>query len=425
MPVASKTSAPYRLAVAGVGGRVGSSTPAAVEQLADRLGEPAAGRRAEQDRAGDAAGRRAVPAQSGRVGQAEALDQARGRRPIGEARVPVGHRRSLLASRLWASPCRGGWIVQSIRRVAVIGGNRIPFARSNGRVRAPRPTRTCSTAALDGLVARFGLAGAAARRGGRRRGAQALAATSTSPARWCSARGSTRTPRRTTSSRPAAPAWRRRSWSPTRSPSGRSTSGIAGGVDTTSDAPLARQRGDAPHAAASSTAPARSASGSRPRRSCARSQPFKPEIPRNAEPRTGLSMGEHAALHRAALGASTGRPRTSWRCASHQRLAAAYERGFFDDLVTPYLGLTRDQNLRADTTPGEARRAQAGLRHTGPDAERATMTAGNSSPLTDGAVDGAAGQRGVGRARTTCRCWPSSAGPRPPPSTSCTATRGC
>ena len=67
--------------------------------------------------------------------------------------------------------------------------------------------------------------------------------------------------------------------------------------------------------------------------------------------------------------------------ASHQHLAAAYDRGFFDDLLTPYLGLTRDQNLRADTTLeklGSLKPAFGG----GPDA---TMTAGNSTPLTDGA----------------------------------------
>src|SRR5699024_3087463 len=69
--------------------------------------------------------------------------------------------------------------------------------------------------------------------------------------------------------------------------------------------------------------------------------------------------------------------------ASHQRLAAAWERGFFDDLVTPYLGVTRDTNLRADSTldslgalkPAFGR----GLSAT------PTMTAGNSTPLTDGA----------------------------------------
>ncbi len=68
--------------------------------------------------------------------------------------------------------------------------------------------------------------------------------------------------------------------------------------------------------------------------------------------------------------------------ASHQRLAAAYDRGFFDDLITPYLGLKRDENLRPDTSLEKLAKLKPAF-GTGPDA---TMTAGNSSPLTDGAA---------------------------------------
>jgi acetyl-CoA C-acetyltransferase len=67
--------------------------------------------------------------------------------------------------------------------------------------------------------------------------------------------------------------------------------------------------------------------------------------------------------------------------ASHRYLAAAYERGFFDDLVTPYLGLTRDQNLRPDTSVEKL----AKLSPVFGEGDGATMTAGNSTPLTDGA----------------------------------------
>ncbi|GAB3948904.1 hypothetical protein GCM10027614_46800 [Micromonospora vulcania] len=70
---------------------------------------------------------------------------------------------------------------------------------------------------------------------------------------------------------------------------------------------------------------------------------------------------------------------------SHQRLAAAYDRAFFDDLMTPYLGLTRDQNLRPDTSLEKLGSLKPVFGTRGPDAEQATMTAGNSSPLTDGA----------------------------------------
>jgi acetyl-CoA C-acetyltransferase len=87
-------------------------------------------------------------------------------------------------------------------------------------------------------------------------------------------------------------------------------------------------------------------------------------------------MGEHAAL--TAREWEIGRAeQDELALTSHQRLAAAYQRGFFDDLVTPYLGLSRDQNLRPDTSLEKL----AALRPVFGD----TMTAGNASPLSDGA----------------------------------------
>jgi acetyl-CoA C-acetyltransferase len=90
-------------------------------------------------------------------------------------------------------------------------------------------------------------------------------------------------------------------------------------------------------------------------------------------------MGEHAAI--TALRWNVPRDaQDELALASHQRLAAAYDRGFFDDLVTPYLGLTRDQNLRPDTTAEKLAKLKPVFGE-----QDATMTAGNSSPLTDGA----------------------------------------
>jgi len=103
---------------------------------------------------------------------------------------------------------------------------------------------------------------------------------------------------------------------------------------------------------------------------------LKPDIPRNAEPRTGLSMGDSAALTASEWGV-TREEQDEFALASHQRLAAAYESGFFDDLVTPYLGLARDQNLRPDVSLERLAQLKPAF--------GATMTAGNSSPLTDGA----------------------------------------
>ena len=74
-----------------------------------------------------------------------------------------------------------------------------------------------------------------------------------------------------------------------------------------------------------------------------------PAIPRNEEPRTGLSMGEHCAIMAAEWGIGRAE-QDELAVASHRNLAAAYERGFLDDLITPYLGLERDQNLRPDSS---------------------------------------------------------------------------
>jgi acetyl-CoA C-acetyltransferase len=104
-----------------------------------------------------------------------------------------------------------------------------------------------------------------------------------------------------------------------------------------------------------------------------------PEIPRNAEPRTGLSMGEHAALMALDWGV-TREEQDEITVRSHTRMAAAYDRGFFDGLVEPYLGLERDQNLRPDSSMEKLAKLKPVF-----GGENGTMTAGNSTPLTDGA----------------------------------------
>ena len=105
-----------------------------------------------------------------------------------------------------------------------------------------------------------------------------------------------------------------------------------------------------------------------------------PEVPRNAEPRTGLSMGEHQARTTAHWGI-TREAQDELAAASHRHAAAAYERGFFDDLVTPFLGLARDQNLRPDSTVEKLAKLKPVF-----GGKDGTMTAGNSTPLTDGAA---------------------------------------
>ncbi len=262
------------------------------------------------------------------------------------------------------------------RRVAVLGGNRIPFARSN-RAYAEASNQEMLTAALDGLVHRFGLDGE--RVGEVVGGAVLKHSRDFNLVREC-----------VLGSRLAAttPAYDVQMACDTGMQAtiavankialGHIDVGIAGGVDTTSDAPIAvndRLRRILLRAGRARSWPERLAALARIRPS-----QIVPAPPRNAEPRTGLSMGEHAAL--TALEWGIGREeQDALAAASHRHLAAAYDRGFYTDLVTPYLGLERDQNLRPDSTP----EALAGLRPVFGKGEAATMTAGNSTPLSDGA----------------------------------------
>ncbi|WBB78173.1 acetyl-CoA C-acetyltransferase [Micromonospora sp. WMMD882] len=271
--------------------------------------------------------------------------------------------------------------MQSVRRVAVIGGNRIPFARSNSRY-DDAGNADLLGAALDGLVARFGLAG-------QRVGELVAGAVLKHSKDFNLAREVVLGSRLD----PHTPAYDIQQACGTgleavilvanKIALGQLDVGIAGGVDSTSDAPLAvneemRRTLLRLNSARTLGERLKVAAKLRPL------QPFRPEVPRNAEPRTGLSMGEHAA--RTALRWGVDRQaQDELALRSHQRLAAAYERGFFDDLMTPYLGLTRDQNLRPDTTLEKLGGLRPVFGTKGPDAERATMTAGNSSPLTDGA----------------------------------------
>ncbi|WP_184841003.1 acetyl-CoA C-acetyltransferase [Allocatelliglobosispora scoriae] len=260
------------------------------------------------------------------------------------------------------------------RRVGIIGGNRIPFARQNGRY-ARASNQDMLTAALDGLVARFGLAGV-------QLGEVAAGAVLKHSRDFNLTRetvlGSTldsRTPgldvQQACGTGLAAIVG-----IANKIALGQIDSGIGGGVDTTSDAPLAlneqmRKALIELSAARSTGDRLKAALKLRP------TQAFRPELPRNAEPRTGMSMGEHAAVT-AELWGVTREDQDVLALDSHRKLAAAYESGFMDDLVTPFLGLSRDQNLRPDSSLEKLGSLKPIF--------GATMTAGNSTPLTDGAA---------------------------------------
>ena len=263
------------------------------------------------------------------------------------------------------------------RKVAVVGGNRIPFARQGGAY-ADASNQDMLTATLDGLVARFGLQGE--RLGDVVAGAVLKHSRDFNLTREC-VLGSTLDH--------ATPAHDVQQACDTglqaalavahKIALGQIDVGIAGGVDTTSDAPVALN--DDLRRVLMQANQTKSAAGRLKLLGQLRPGQIVPDLPRNAEPRTGLSMGEHQARTTAQWGISR-EAQDELAAASHQRAAAAYERGFFDDLVTPYLGLTRDQNLRPDSTVEKL----AKLKPVFGKGDGATMTAGNSTPLTDGAA---------------------------------------
>jgi acetyl-CoA C-acetyltransferase len=263
------------------------------------------------------------------------------------------------------------------RRAAILGGNRIPFARSNGPY-AQASNQDMLTSALDGLIARFGLAGetvdevvaGAVLKHARdfnlvREVVMGSALDDSTPAFDVQQACDTGIQAAVLASNKIK--------------LGQADVAIAGGVDTTSDAPLGvnddlRRLLVKVNASKSTGDKVKLLAHVRPSH-------LAPDVPRNAEPRTGLSMGEHAAITARKWNIAR-EAQDELAATSHQRLAAAYDRGFFDDLVTPYLGLSRDQNLRPDSTVEKLAKLKPvfGVRD-----EHPTMTAANSTPLSDGA----------------------------------------
>lgn len=264
----------------------------------------------------------------------------------------------------------------SLNKVAILGGNRIPFARSNG-VYADASNTDMLTAALDGLVARFDLAG--------KEIGEIVAGTVLKHSRDLNL---TREAVLNTDLPATTPAYDLSQACGTglqaafavanKIALGLIDSGIAGGTDTTSDAPI--ELGDGLRKPLLRLGNAKTA-----KQRLSAISTINPKdllaFPQNGEPRTRLSMGEHQAI--TALEWNISRAdQDELAYKSHQNLARAYESGFFDDLITPYKGLIKDNNLRPDTTLEKlaSLKPAFGKKNANP-----TMTAGNSTPLTDGA----------------------------------------
>ncbi|MGA7204232.1 MAG: acetyl-CoA C-acetyltransferase [Specibacter sp.] len=277
-----------------------------------------------------------------------------------------------------SSPTAASSYTPTVRKAVIVGGNRIPFARSGGAY-AHSSNQDMLTAALDGLVARFGLQDEVI--------GEVAAGAVLKHARDFNL---TREAVLGSALSPATPAYDLQQACATgleavvglsnKIKLGQIESAIAGGVDSASDAPIAVSEGLRSilldlNRAKTLTQKVKIAGRIRPK-------DLSPDAPSTGEPRTGLSMGEHQALTTAQWKISR-EAQDQLALASHKNLAAAYDRHFFDDLVTPYRGLSRDSNLRADSTLEKLASLKPVFGRNLGDA--ATMTAGNSTPLTDGA----------------------------------------
>jgi len=263
-----------------------------------------------------------------------------------------------------------------LRRVAIIGGNRIPFARSNGPY-ATASNQAMLTAALEGLIERYNLHGL--RLGEVAAGAVLKHSRDFNLTREC-VLGSRLAP--------TTPAYDIQQACGTgleaallvanKIALGQIECGIAGGVDTTSDAPIGVNEGLRKILLQAN----RQKSLGDKLKTFLQLRPhhLKPELPRNGEPRTGLSMGEHCELM-AQTWNITRAEQDQLALESHQKMAEAYAEGWHNDLITPFLGLTRDNNLRPDLTLEKL----ASLKPAFERSAKGTLTAGNSTPLTDGA----------------------------------------
>ncbi len=268
-------------------------------------------------------------------------------------------------------------MTESLRRVAIVGGSRIPFCRSN-TVYADKSNLDMLTAVIDGIVQRFELDGVQLDE--ITAGAVMTHSRDFNLAREAvlSSKLSHLTPG-ITLQQACGTSLQGALNLAAKIACGQIDSGIAAGTDTTSDAPIVFGNKFAQRMiklTQARTAKQRLAAlkGFSPGE-------LKPVSPTNGEMRTGLSMGQHC--ERMAQEWDIKREdQDQLAYESHQKAATAYEDGFFDQLVTPWGGISRDNNLRAGTTIEKLN----SLRTVFDKSTKATLSAGNSTSLTDGAA---------------------------------------
>lgn len=265
----------------------------------------------------------------------------------------------------------------AVRPVAILGGVRIPFCRQNTAY-ADVGNLGMSVRTLGALVERFGLHG-------QQLGEVAMGAVIKHPSDWNLAREATLS----SGLSPLTPGLTLQRACGTSLDAlvtvankialGQIEAGIGGGSDTTSDVPIVYGKSLRARLLAANRAK------SMKERIAAfkgfRLSELKPEFPGVAEPRTGKSMGDHCEDMAKEWGI-TRQAQDELALSSHKKLAAAYERGFFKDLVVPFRGVDRDNILRADSTLEKLASLKPAFDKV---SGRGTLTAANSTPLTDGA----------------------------------------
>jgi acetyl-CoA C-acetyltransferase len=262
-------------------------------------------------------------------------------------------------------------------RVAVVGGSRIPFCRSQSIYRLCS-NKDLMTAALDGLINKFDLKGQIL-------GDVALGAVIKHSRDWNLAREcviesglNIKTPAYDLQ-RACGTSIEAAIHVANKIALGQIEAGIAGGTDTVSDAPIVfndpyrRMLLDI-HGARSTLDRIKPMFRFRP-------SFLKPELPGVTEPRTGLSMGESTEITVKQWDVQR-EHQDQLALASHMKAAAAYDEGFYEDLVVPFEDVEEDNNIRRDTTFEKLQK----LKPVFDRSEEGTMTAGNSTPLTDGAA---------------------------------------
>ncbi len=263
----------------------------------------------------------------------------------------------------------------AVRKVAIVGYNRIPFARQNTAY-ARASNQDMLVAALNGLIVRYNLKGELL-------GEVACGAVIKHSWEFNLTRESVMS----TSLDPRTPACDLQQACDTgietaiyianKIALGQIDVGIAGGVDSTSNVPLVI--GEKLRKILLAANRAKTFGAKLGQFLKIRPGQLAPIAPANVEPRTGLSMGGHTEITAKHYGISR-QDQDSFALDSHQKMAKAYDSGFFTDMLTPYEGLSRDNNLRSDSSLEKLAKLKPAF-----DKLQGSLTAGNSSPLTDGA----------------------------------------